>query len=519
MTTHATDLPNYKRAELVAVEPTLTLMADLLAGPEHLWDKSRTYIRKWTDEDEKVYDIRRKSEPAFGGLKRTLAAASGMLFAKPPAIEWGAHEAQWSALWDNIDHADTKGDVFTKRCADVGIRDGLALLLVDYAKRPTEAVVVTAANEEALGLRPVWSLYQRAQALNWHAAPVNGRIVLHRVTLMESTTEPLGLFGVRVRARYRDLRLVDGVATWKLWEESASVAGAAPQIVPVAGPEGEGVFTNRRGEPARELPLAIAYVGVTDAPLTASVPLKDVAYANLGHWRYATNLTFAREVSGFEQLVVTGSIAPNPVTQQPGKLQIGPLVGIHMETGGDVKWIGPSGSGLAELALGCKEKMEQMDQMGLGFLVPHKNVQTTATEARLDSYAQLSTLATAGIAIADAINRAWELTAWYEGLEPSDAPVVTINTDFEASMMDSATMTAYVALVTAGFPKRQVLEALQAGGRIHEDADLDTLELEWESGVIADREAKAVEAEANAARMASMTGGKVPPQPEDDDDA
>jgi len=63
-------------------------------------------------------------------------------------------------------------------------------------------------------------------------------------------------------------------------------------------------------------------------------------------------------------------------------------------------------------------------------------------------------------------------------------------------------MGAFAQLVNAGFPVRPVLEALQAGGRISEEADLDALELEWAAGAMAKEEAAAesaaVEAEAIA---------------------
>jgi hypothetical protein len=61
-------LPNYLRPELEAMSNTLTLMDDLSEGPERMWEKSSTYIRKWKHEDPDVYDIRRQCEPCFGGL-------------------------------------------------------------------------------------------------------------------------------------------------------------------------------------------------------------------------------------------------------------------------------------------------------------------------------------------------------------------------------------------------------------------------------------------------------------------
>jgi len=63
---------------------------------------------------------------------------------------------------------------------------------------------------------------------------------------------------------------------------------------------------------------------------------------------------------------------------------------------------------------------------------------------------------------------------------------VTINRDFEGMLMGADVMGAYSSLVQAGFPPRAVLKALQAGGRVPEDEDVDALELEWLASRIAE---------------------------------
>ncbi len=62
-------------------------------------------------------------------------------------------------------------------------------------------------------------------------------------------------------------------------------------------------------------------------------------------------------------------------------------------------------------------------------------------------------------------------------------------------LMTAPVMTAFATLVNAGFPPRLVLEALQQGGRIRPDEDLDKLEMEW----MATQAAKEADAEMQAA--------------------
>lgn len=478
-------LPTFRRAELVEIAPALELIADLTAGPRQMWKKSRKYLEQWKNEDDRVYDIRRFGEACFGGFGRTVSAGVGMLWGDEPAIVWAANEERMRVLWDNIDAAGTKGTVFGARFSSHALEAGLALILIDHPAAPKNAagerVLITAANEEAYGLRPTWSLYHRRHLNSWRVEVLNNRATVTQLVLEEEATVADGEYGVAPVRRFRVLSLVGGVASFRVLEERKKRGGKV-----VYEEVDRGVFTNRNGETATALPIAVAYAGGKRAEFVAPIPLEGLAYANLGYWQYATDLKFNRRVSAFEQFVVTGELQRSPATpDEPAELRIGPLVAVYLQQGGSATWEGPSGKGLVQLENGQKEKMVEMDQLGLGFLVPKKSAQMTATEADIDSFAQKATLRTAGAAIADAINVAWEWSGWYLGIEKKDVPTLAIDTEFDGSKMDAGTINAYVALVKAGFPKRAALEALQDGGRIPEEQDLDALELEWEANLSA----------------------------------
>ena len=494
----ANNQPTHERAELQTARKALTLIHNLLAGPERMWEESTQYIRKWKDEDHATYEIRRKAEPLFGGLKRTLLAAKGMLHAKPMGVEWNESETVLGPLFDDIDNSGTNLETFCQHFSFAALRDGLAVLVVDFPT-PPEGVPVTAANERQLGLRPYFTLYNRMEAVSWREAKVNGKRMIVQLTLRETASVPDGEFGVATVERYRDWRM-DGLdtiapyATWRLWEASNKGNHATEYVVTESG-----IVRNRVGETLPELPIAIAYTGMKTAALVVDPPLDGVAYANLAEWRYATNLAFNRELCGFEQLVITGRIAKDPTTPtMPGGIKVGPAVFIHLDEGSTAQWIAPGGGGNAQLEKGRAEKIEEMNTLGLGFLIPDASVQKTATEAHIDSYAMTASLAASGIAISDALNKGAELLAWYEGIEKESAPVITIQTDFDSKEMDSNTMLAYGKLVEAGFPKLQVLMQMQKGKRITADADLEELMAEW------DGELAAQAAEADAQREAAL---------------
>ena len=496
--------PTFRRPELDAVTDDLTLVADLLGGTRQMHTKAATYIRQWTAEENAVYAIRSTCETVFEGLGRTLNAGIGMLYAKAPTIDWRTSETAISPHWDNLDAAGTKGTVLVKRFSESATRDGLALILVDHPPAPADTVV-TAANEVALGLRPTWALYDRAQAINWRTAVVNNQRVLTLLVLSECAEAEDGEFGIVSRQRYRVLRLVDGIGTWTLYEEQQQEGTKAIVYVIV----GEGVFKNRKGQIATFLPVAIGYTGRTKAPMTATIPLLGVAWANLSHWRKSTEIQFYEMMCGFPQPTVIGDFAEDTKTgARPTTVPIGPLVAIHLraEDGADYRWTELQGTSLEQLKSTRQEKLEQMGKLGLAFLITESRVAETARAKEIESAGENSTLATAAQGIEDAVNMALEFHAWFLGIEKAGAPTIAINRDFQSTVLDAPTMLAYVAAFRdAGFPVRLVLEAFQRGGRIPEDADLDEIEGE----MIANEQAKAKQAAQEAQDALAMQQDKA----------
>jgi hypothetical protein len=236
--------------------------------------------------------------------------------------------------------------------------------------------------------------------------------------------------------------------------------------------------------------VSIDYTGRTDAPMCATIPLLGVAFANLSHWQQSSDLRFYRMVAAYPQPLVKGDLMPDPATGKPQKLGLGPLVGVHVSATGDYLWREIEGKSMTQLESGITEKLQQMAALGLAFLHSETRAAETAAAKRIDAVAQNSTLATAGQGTEDCANGAFEHTGWYMGIEKAGVPVLTINRDFELATLDAQMITAYVALVGAGFPKRIVLQAMQITGMIGPDENLEALELEWEDALMAAQLAK-----------------------------
>ena len=478
MLTDDPNLPSYVRPELRAIMPQLALMDDIIAGTPRMHAKATTYIRRWRHEEDRTYEIRSLGENCYEGTGRTLSAATGMLFFQPPAMQWNQSEAALKPIWDNVDALGTHGQVLAKRFAEKALRDGLAIILTDHTPKPT-VPVVDAEMSKNLRLGPKLAIYDRSQAISWRESTINNRKTLTQIVFYECGTEDAKEFGVAVVHRYRQVMLTRGKngaleAAWKLWR----LAGEG-KVREDYRLESEGFFKNAKGQIAPFLPVSIAYAGRTDAAMMASLPLLGVAYANLAHYQISSNLRFYADLCAFPQRKLKGSLMQqsDPNGQLvPGEMKVGPMVVAHVQADGDIAWDELTGTSMEQLAKRIAEKLSEMGQMGLAFLVPQTRMAETAEAKRIDSVAQNATLSTAGQGIEDAQNLALEHIAWFAGIEKANAPRLEITKQFDTPTMDAATMLAWATV----FEKMQidpmlVLKQFQDQGRIAKDVDIEEL--------------------------------------------
>ena len=504
--TPAKDRPSTPHPEYVAAAPDVLLIRDLLAGTRTMQANRELYIPKYEREQAKAYKRRATAAKVYGGLGRTLSASVGMLFAKPPhrSDNWPAAITQQA---ENIDLAGALFEVFVKRAAEDAIADGFSVVLVDHPQPPA-SVTVHAGNEAALNLRPKWARYSRADVISWRVAVIGNALIPTQVVFRETADVPDGAFGTKTVTRYRQCQLglqapnADGIhefgATWRLLEEREDGPNHKTFVQIEVG-----AFRDRAGALFPQIPIAICYAGRTDAPFCARPPLLDVAWANLEHWRTATNLEYYSALACFPQPTLKGEMAKD-AAGVPLPFALGPGVMVQVTKDSEFGWTEIDGRSLAELRAQLADRKDEIGELGASFLARKTQGVETAEAKRLDATAENASLATAAQGLQDGINEALRLHARYLGIADAEAPTVTINTDFDAITMDAQAMAAYVGAVqNAGLPPRILLEAWQAGGRIGPDEDLEALEAE----MMADAQAQAEQ------KAAELAVAKQPPPP------
>lgn len=477
--TNLYDLPSTPNAQYVEAAKDLTLIRDLLAGTRRMHEKFKDYIAKYSAEKPAAYKRRGTAAKVYGGLARTLSAAVGMLFAKPPqkSETFAAIEDDW----DNLDGRGTGGDVIVKRRAKDAIADGFSVILVDHPPAPKD-VEVHSGNERALNLRPIWASYTRADLISWITAKIDNVDATVQVVLREGGSKRVGRFGSQAVLRYRVARLVvqpdptvqpsppQLMAVWDLLEESKDASGN----VTLASID-NGIFRDKNGATFRRLPVALVYSNDSEAFGCAHPPLLDVAWANLEHWRVATNLRHYEDLCALPQPTLVGSLQKGP-NGEDIPFALGPTTVIRLQDGGSFTFAELKGDSLEQLRKSLVEKKDEIGELGLSFLATRPNGVESAEKRRLDATAENATLGTSAQGIQDGINLALEFHAQYLGIPKEQAPTITINRDFDLQAMDAATMAVYIqAVVQAGLPAEVLVDAWIAGGRLPEDTNRDQL--------------------------------------------
>ena len=166
--------------------------------------------------------------------------------------------------------------------------------------------------------------------------------------------------------------------------------------------------------------------------------------------------------------------------------QVGPTVLVNVSAGSKFYWSEVQGTSLDQLRQSLQEKKQEIADLGMSFLAKQTRGVETAEAKRLDATAENSTLATAAQGIEDGHNQALVYHARYLGIEAENAPTIKINRDFDLSIIDPQMITSLVgAVANAGLPPRILTSAMQVGGIISPDEDLELLDAEMSANAAA----------------------------------
>lgn len=489
------DLPSTPSPAAARQAPALAIVRDLWQGTERVRERTTAYLPQEVGESAQNYRIRLNRSAFFNVFRSTVQGLVGFVFRKdlklgddvPPVIV---------DLCENIDLAGTHLDVFARELLTDAMVAGHCAVLVEF---PVTGGTQTLADEKGVTgtpIRPYCVPIKKENILSWRTAVENGSTVLTQLVVRECTWVPDGMFGEREQTRYRVFYRNAGVVGFQLLEitENKTVVLVDSGTYPT--------------QP--EIPVVEIASAGTKSLFESDPPLLDLAYLNIAHYQQWSDAATSRHKTCVPILVTIGLDAGG---QDPsGALVIGPntTINVPAQPGADVKYVSHDGAALAACKAGIDDLVRDMAALGIAALASEKRAAETAQAKQIDKGATDSTLAVTARGLQDGLESVLQLFANY--LRLPDGGSVQVNRDFEAMTMDAAVMSAWASLATAlNIPPRVVLEELQAGGRLSEDADVDAIEMDMEARAEAQRQQDAQNAQDQARLKLAVLGAKSQP--------
>jgi hypothetical protein len=457
------DLPSTRSKTSKRQQHAVQIMRDLWGGTEAVREAGSTYLPRAPGETSQNYSNRLARSVFFNATRRTIEGLCGLIFRKDPVPGDDVPDQIRDHL-ENIDNEGTHFDVFCRDLAADALTAGHAAILVEYPKTGGD---LTRADEINLNARPYWVPIRKEDIMSWRTIKENGARVLTQLVLRETSMVPDGVFGEKAQTLYRVLYREDGVVGFRLLAITEQNAIAVVD---------EGTYTTQT-----EIPVAEIGTNGSESLFDSTPPLLDLGYLNIAHYQQWSDYAFSIHKTNVPFLFGAGIPESKDENGVPIPLVVGANTSVmSSDSQAKMEYVSHDGAALGSSKAALDDLKSDMGTLGLAMLAPQKRAAETAEAKRLDKSTSDSALSVSARALQDGIENALGFHARYMNLETGGS--VTINRDFEGLLMDAPVMSAFAQLVQAGFPPMPVLQALQQGGRIEQDADLEELEAEWMMG-------------------------------------
>lgn len=463
------DKPSTRSPQSARQVPSVRMVRDLWEGTDALRQAGTAYLPKASGEEPDDYRQRLARSAFYNGFRRSVEGLVGLVFRKDPVLSEDVPvqirgDDNTVGHWENIDNAGTHGDVFVRDLFTDSLAVGHHAILVEFPKTDGQQNALVEMTGE---VRPYWVPIKKDDIISWRTEMRGGRTVLSQVVIREASYVPDGMFGTKEQTRYRVLYLGDTGPAWRLLEEQENKSWLEVDF---------GTYGNQD-----EIPIAEVTTSGRRSLFDSEPPLKDLAHLNVAHYQMWSDYNWSIHKTCVPFIFGAGIPEAHDEMGNPRPFAVGANSAvITADSAASCQYVSHSGESLGSVKEALDDLKNDMGSLGVAMLAPQKRTAETAEAKRLDKATSDSSLAVAARGLQDGLERALYFHARYLRLD--DGGSIQINRDFEGLLMDAPVMQAFGQLVQAGFPPRPVLDALRAGGRIAEDADLDQLEVEWMMG-------------------------------------
>lgn len=471
------------------------IMRDLHAGERVMKERGETYIRKLTNQKHEDYEQYIDRSSFFNATARTAEGMHGYIFLKEPLVTFGAEEGDPRAPERKVflNDADLSGSTFygySKAIADEVILMGRCGTLVDWSEEENRAYVVK---------------YDAEDIFNWRVERVRGRMLPVLITLREFTTKAAQSDGYKGAVRkdeydtslveqMRVLKLVPDGGDWAYEVEVYQLQEDDKEHKPTRdrkrkdGEKGkrswlkvESYQPTKKGDRLREIPFV--FHGPDECGVKVQkIPLIDLAYKNLDHFRLSTQLRHGVYYTALPTPVVMGELEGN-------EYYIGSKVAWNLPMGGDAKFLEFQGGGLSTLMDVIEVTEKQMAVIGARLLETQKR-QVEATDTHeMRQAGETSVLRSIAGTVSEGLTKVLKWVYWWQGsaddMSKIDLDTVSyeLNDDFISRRLSGRDALDLVAVWQAsGMSKESLFDNLKDGELIRADRSFEDEESLIEAG-------------------------------------
>lgn len=446
---------------------------DVISGEDCVKAFRETYLPRASgmdDEDYKSYLMRAQFFNASG---RTLDGLIGMLGRKPVIVDIPKGLEKYI---ENVDGKEHSLDQFCIQCAkDVAIT-GWGGVLDDM---PRVDNVVSQKDFEDSNFYAYMTFYKAESIIKWRWRTIGRKQGLKYIVFKEEVEVDTAEYTSQTKYYYRLCEIDDdGYYRQTLFNENSEII---EQVYP----------KDKKGNQFTFIPfLFLSSKDEPDEPM-----MNDIVNVNLSHFRKSADYENGLHWTGVptpwsqgadpETEIVNGVEVAKP-------LKLGGSIVLNLPAGASMQYLEFSGSGCSQLANAMLADEERMAILGARIISQEKKGVEAAETAKIHRAGENSVLAEFAITLSKIFTKLLKIyLEWSLGTEFADDEIkVTFNTDYDVSTMDSAQLTALVALwQSGGIAKSDLFMNLKDGEIISADRRLDEMNAEIEE----EQNAKAVQ--------------------------
>lgn len=437
------DTPDYKCQSYQNMKDSWKLCEDVSGGTKTIRSLKTIYLPQESKETKDQYEKRLKRSTFFPAFKKTVSAMTGIVFRKN--ITMIDIDKNIEEHFKNIDQNGNSINNLGQEALSIAIKKGHSIVFVDMPLKPDE--VQTMADEQEMGLRPYWSVYEPEQLLSWRTTEIQGKSVLSQVVFQETTIESDGAFLEKSVTRFR----VVSLGFWQLWEQIED------KLVKIQ--EGE-LGIDR-------IPLAVCY-GSKKGLLQSEPPLLDLAYLNIEHYQKRSDHANILHISCVPVRVFSGFDVKEINSMSIGAgisvVSQNPHASVVMS-----EISGQSHQANREEINDCERRMGELSLN----MFAQSSVEKTAYESGLDKEENTNLISLIAKSLSSCLNQC--LLFHYQFMGLSAAGSLQVNTDFNSMMIKSEYIAVLSNLQAKGqLSLSQFLSILQRGDIFGDDFDLET---------------------------------------------